>query len=190
VHDAPEKACGCAHGVDQRGFLTAGTVGLGAAALAAAGTLTSKSARAGESSDPYADPAEPMLPASDMAVDARTALVITDPQIDFLDPSGIAWGAVGGSVEANGTVANIGRLLDAAKSVGMTVSISPHYYYPTDHGWRFSGPLEMLMHAIGMFDRPSAYNTEGFAGSGADFMPQYKAQILDGETIVTSPHKV
>ena len=188
--DVTSEPRACSHGVDRRGFLTAGSVGLGAAALAAAGALAPNPARAGASSDPYADPAEPMLPASDMAVDERTALVITDPQIDFLDPSGAAWGAVGGSVEANGTVANIGRLLDAAKAVAMTVAISPHYYYPSDHGWRFSGPLEKLMHAIGMFDRPSAYSTEGLAGSGADFMPQYKAQILDGRTIVASPHKI
>jgi biuret amidohydrolase len=188
--DTSNDPCACSHGLNRRGFLTAGSVGIGAAALAAAGALAPKPARAGSNGDPYADPAEPMLPPSDMVVDERTALVITDPQIDFLDPSGVAWGAVGGSVEANGTVANIGRLLDAAKAVAMTVAISPHYYYPSDHGWRFSGPLEKLMHAIGMFDRPSAYSMEGFAGSGADFMPQYKAQILDGQTIVASPHKV
>ena len=53
-----------------------------------------------------------------------------------------------------------------------------------------SGSLEKLMHAIGMFDRPSAYRTEGFAGSGADFMPEYKAPIFDGQTIDTPPYKV
>ncbi len=140
--------------------------------------------------DPYADPAEPFLPQTDVTVDSRTALVITDPQIDFLDPKGVAWGAVGKSVEANGTVANIGLLLGAAKAAGMTIAISPHYYYPTDHGWKFGGPLEKLMHAIGMFDRTSSLSMEGFTGSGADFMPQYKAHIEDGETIITSPHKV
>jgi nicotinamidase-related amidase len=31
---------------------------------------------------------------------------------------------------------------------------------------------------------------EGFKNSGADFMPQYKKYILDGKTIVVSPHKV
>ena len=46
------------------------------------------------------------------------------------------------------------------------------------------------MHAIGMFDRESPYSLEGFDGSGSDFMPEYKDQILDGETVVTSPHKV
>ena len=94
------------------------------------------------------------------------------------------------SVTELNTVENIGRLLDAAKARGMTVAISPHYYYPTDHGWKFGGPLEKLMHAIGMFDRTGPLSVDGFENSGADFMPQYKAQILDGKTIIASPHKV
>jgi nicotinamidase-related amidase len=97
---------------------------------------------------------------------------------------------VGKSVERHNTVVNIGRLFAAAKQVGMTVAISPHYYYPTDHGWKFSGPLEKLMHKIGMFDRTSAYNDPNFEGSGADFMPEYKQYIHDGKTIIASPHKV
>ena len=72
----------------------------------------------------------------------------------------------------------------------MTVAVSPHYYYPTDHGWKFGGPLEKLMHAIGMFDRKSPLTVEGFVGSGADFMPEYKPYIEDGKTIIASPHKV
>jgi nicotinamidase-related amidase len=141
--------------------------------------------------NPYADPAEPALPQTTMtATLSNTALVITDPQIDFLSPDGVTWGVVGASVTENNTVANIGRLLDSAKKAGMTVAVSPHYYYPSDHGWKFGGPLEKLMHSIGMFDRQSALSLDGFAGSGADFMPEYKAQIEDGETIVTSPHKV
>ncbi len=46
------------------------------------------------------------------------------------------------------------------------------------------------MHAIGMFDRPSPLSVDGFTGSGADFMPQYKQYIEDGQTLIASPHKV
>ncbi len=142
-------------------------------------------------SDPYAEPEEPGLPASDMQLDLkRVALVITDPQIDFLSEDGVTWGIVGASVTQNNTVANIERLFKAAKKAGIAVMISPHYYYPTDHGWKFEGALEKVMHNSGMFDRPSAYSMEGFEGSGADFMPEYKEYIFDGKTIVTSPHKV
>jgi nicotinamidase-related amidase len=190
-------ACDC-HGIghgpdlkqptaDRRTLLKAGLIGAGAAIAA---QLRPPDAYAA-TDDPYADPAEPALPQTDVEVTlSNTALVITDPQVDFLSPNGAAWGVVGASVKRHNTVENIGRLLDAAKSVGMTVAISPHYYYPTDHGWRFGGPLEKLMHAIGMFDRKGPLTTDGFEGSGADFMPQYKAQIEDGKTIITSPHKV
>ena len=101
---------------------------------------------------------------------SRTALVVTDPQIDFLSPDGVTWGIVGESVTEHNVVANIGRLFETAKAAGLTVAVSPHYYYPTDHGWKFEGALEKMMHAVGMFDRPSAYTVEGFENSGADFM--------------------
>ena len=173
------------HKLGRRGLLKAGAAGV---AIAAAGTVAGAAEAA---DDPYADPKEPALPQTDMEVGlANTALVITDPQIDFLSPDGVTWGVVGKSVERNNTVANIGTLLDTAKAKGMTVAISPHYYYPTDHGWKFGGPLEKLMHAIGMFDRKGPLQIEGFEGSGADFMPAYKAQINDGKTIIASPHKV
>jgi nicotinamidase-related amidase len=123
-------------------------------------------------------------------VKGRTALVITDPQNDFLSPEGVAWGVVGKNVEANNTVENIERLLKTAKANDIPVFISPHYYYPTDHGWHFEGALERLMHNLGMFDRTGALSTEGFEGSGADWLERYKPYIEDGATVVTSPHKV
>ena len=131
------------------------------------------------------------LPDPGMTIDtARTALVITDPQNDFLSPEGVTWGLVGASVEANGTVANIETLMKTAKASGIDVFISPHYYYPTDHGWQFGGAVETMMHAINMFDRVGALSTDGFKGSGADWLEIYKPLINDGKTVVTSPHKV
>ena len=172
--------------MDRRGFLKTGTAaGLGAVAAVAA----TREAKA--SDNPYADPAEPALPDAGMKLDvSRAALVVTDPQVDFLSPDGVTWGVVGKSVEQHNTVPNIEALFKAAKGAGMTVAISPHYYYPTDHGWSFGGPLEKLMHAIGMFDRKGPLTLDGFENSGADFMPQYKQYIEDGKTIVASPHKV
>lgn len=120
----------------------------------------------------------------------RTALVVTDPQNDFLSPKGVTWGVVGKSVTANNTVENIETLLKSAKANGIPVFISPHYYYPHDHGWHFEGALEKLMRNIGMFDRKDALSLEGFKGSGADWLERYKPYIEDGKTIVTSPHKV
>ena len=139
----------------------------------------------------FASSAIAQLPDPGMTiVEGRTALLITDPQNDFLSPKGVTWGVVGKSVTENNTVENIDALFATAKANDMPVFISPHYYYPTDHGWKFEGALEALMHHIGMFDRKGALTTEGFEGSGADWLEQYKQYINDGETVVTNPHKV
>lgn len=131
------------------------------------------------------------LPDPGMEIDPeRTALVITDPQNDFLSPDGVTWGVVGESVTANNTVANIDQLFKVAKESGMEVFISPHYYYPTDHGWKFEGALEVLMHKIGMFDRQDQLSMDGFENSGADWLEQYKPYIEDSFTVVCNPHKV
>ena len=121
---------------------------------------------------------------------SRLALVVVDPQVDFLNPKGAAWPFVGACVAENNVVANLGRLFKAAKQADVTVAISPHYYYPVDHQWKFEGGLEKLMHSIGMFDRKGVLTLEGFDGSGADFMPEFKSFILDNKTIICSPHKV
>ena len=131
------------------------------------------------------------LPAPGMEIDlTHTALVITDPQNDFLSPKGVTWGVVGKNVTENNTVENIETLLKVAKKKGMQVFISPHYYFPTDQGWMFEGALERLMHNITMFERKGALTLEGFEGSGADWLARYKPYIEDGKTVITSPHKV
>jgi len=131
------------------------------------------------------------LPNPGMTIDTeRTAIVIIDPQNDFLSPSGVAWGVVGESVTENNTVANIEALMKAAKTYDLPLFISPHYYFPADHRWKFEGALENLMHGIGMFDRPGPLQLEGLIGSGADWVDIYKPYIEDGKTVICSPHKV
>ena len=119
-----------------------------------------------------------------------TAIVITDPQNDFLSPEGVAWGLVGANVEENDTVANLRNLLDAAQAGGYTVFVSPHYYYPTDHDWQFGGTVEAIMHDINMFDRTGALTMDGFAGSGADWLEELRPYLETDATVVTNPHKV
>jgi nicotinamidase-related amidase len=120
----------------------------------------------------------------------NTAVLITDAQNDFLSEQGVTWELVGDSVKENKTVENIERLFKAAKANGFEVFVSPHYYYPTDHGWQFGGTIEKVMHDIKMFDRSGALSLEGFSGSGADWLERYKPFIEDGKTVVCSPHKV
>ncbi|MFQ5746218.1 MAG: isochorismatase family protein [Gemmatimonadota bacterium] len=131
------------------------------------------------------------LPNPGMTIDpTRTALVVTDPQNDFLSPDGVAWGVVGESVTRNNTVENLEALFKLAKEMDLPVFISPHYYYPHDHSWLFGGTLEVLMHNIGMFDRADALSLDNFEGSGADWLERYKPYIEDGRTVIASPHKM
>lgn len=191
-------ACGCGYTEESvdlaRRRVLAGVAATSAATVAAAGmaaTTGSAQAATDEARAAYADPENPGLPQVDMTIEpGRTALVVTDPQIDFLSEDGVTWGVVGESVTEQGTVDNIERLFIAAKAARMPVFISPHYYYPHDHKWEFEGTLEKTMHSIGMFDRLGPLNLDNFEGSGADWMPQYKKYIEDGETVVCSPHKV
>ena len=126
-----------------------------------------------------------------MEINAKdTAIVITDPQNDFLSEKGVTWALVGDSVKENGTVEHLEALMDTGKTCGYDLFISPHYYYPTDRGWQFGGTVEQMMHEINMFDRDGALTLTGFEGSGADWLEPYKKYIDDGKTIVVSPHKV
>jgi hypothetical protein len=77
---------------------------------------------------------------------------------------------VGKNVTENNTVENIESLFKAAKEKAILVFISPHYYYPTDHGWKFEGTMEKAMHDIHMFDRKGPLNLDDFEGSGADWL--------------------
>jgi len=120
----------------------------------------------------------------------NTALLVIDPQNDFLSEQGATWELVGDSVKENRTIENIERLFKSAKDNDYDVFVSPHYYYPSDHGWKFGGTIEKIMHEINMFGRKSALSLEGFQGSGADWLERFKPYIEDGKTIVASPHKV
>jgi len=119
-----------------------------------------------------------------------TAVVFIDPQNDVLSEKGSSWDAVGASVTENHTVENMERIFKAAKANGYEVFISPHYFYPTDSGWKFNGPLETEEFRTHTLARHGPLTLEGFANSGADWLDRFKPYIEDGKTIVVSPHKV
>ncbi|MER5648760.1 cysteine hydrolase [Streptosporangium sp. NPDC002524] len=119
-----------------------------------------------------------------------TAVVFIDPQNDVLSETGTSWEAVGASVTENGTVENMERIFRAAKERGYDVFISPHYFYPTDGGWTFNGPLEADELRTGTFARSGPLDLTGFRGSGADWLDRFRPYIEDGATIVAGPHKV
>lgn len=121
---------------------------------------------------------------------SNTAVLFIDPQNDVLSETGKNWGAVGASVTENGTIGNMELIFKAAKAKGYDVFISPHYFYPTDAGWKMNGPLEADEFRTQTFARSGPLNLTGFANSGADWLDRFKPYIEDGKTIVVSPHKV
>ncbi len=119
-----------------------------------------------------------------------TAVVFIDPHNEVLSEKGAAWAAVGESVKENKTVENMERIFQAAKQNAFEVFISPHYFYPTDDGWKVNGPLETSEHENKMFARRGVLSLDGFPGSGADWLERFKPYIEDGKTVVASPHRV
>src|SRR5580698_3041107 len=119
-----------------------------------------------------------------------TAVVIIDPQNDVLSEKGLAWPLLHESLKEINTVENIEKIFKAAKTYGYEVFISPHYFFPTDKGWKFNDPLETDEATTEMFARRGRLNLDGFRGSGADWLERYKPYIEDGKTIVASPHRV
>ena len=172
------------------------TIGAIVAFAAIARTQTQKRAPAPAPAEPSAS-AHPrgkpdaQLPKYDLTLTrGSVALVVTDPQNDFLSPEGVTWGVVGESVTENDTVEHIDQLFRAAHANDVPVFVSPHYYFPHDHRWEFEGALEKLMHDIGMFERTGPLSLDGFEGSGADWLERYKPYIEHENTTVVSPHKV
>jgi nicotinamidase-related amidase len=108
----------------------------------------------------------------------HTALVIVDPQVDFLSPQSVVWDLVGEQVEKHQVVEHLVSLKAAAERAGIPVIYSPHHY--SDHeydSWRHLNTIDKVMFERRMFDD---------AGDGADFLPELAP---GADTIVLSPHK-
>ena len=119
-----------------------------------------------------------------------SAVLFIDPQNEVLSEGGLAWPLVHESLAENHTIENMERIFKAAKAHAFEVFISPHYFYPTDKGWKFNGALETDEATSGMFARKGVLNLDGFEGSGADWLARFKPYIEDGKTIVAAPHRV
>ncbi|TKX87683.1 cysteine hydrolase [Halorubrum sp. SS5] len=107
-----------------------------------------------------------------------TAVLITDPQIDFLKPDSVVWDKVGETVEENAVVDKLRRLRDAAREGDIPVFYSPHEYEDAEYDeWQHLNTIDQIMFDTRMFD---------IAGDGADFVPELEP---DDNTFVLSPHK-
>lgn len=118
----------------------------------------------------------------------NTAIVVTDPQVEFLKPVGAGYGLTKDILEEVNMIDNLAALLKTAKERDFKVFISPHYFYPHDHKWQFGGAGETMMLEQNMFARNDQYSPV-VEGSGADIIEELKP-MLDDDTIITSPHKI
>lgn len=130
------------------------------------------------------------IPDPGFNIDKETAIVITDPQNDFLREDGVAWPIVKESVKENNTISNMSKVFALAQENGLKVFISPHYFFPSDQGWKFGGALEKFMESKGMYERKGRLDLEGFEGSGADFLEEFKQYLAKENIIICNPHKI
>jgi nicotinamidase-related amidase len=175
----PTSPCCPEHaGLDRRKFI-------GATAMAAA-ALALPLARGQDANKAAQDQSEGGVKIHN----SDTAVVFIDPQNEVLSEIGKPWPLLHESLKENNTIENMESIFKAAKSLGYEVFISPHYFYPTDKGWKFNGPLESDEFAVNEFGRKGALTLDGFQGSGADWLERFKPYIEDGKTIVVSPHRI
>ena len=101
----------------------------------------------------------------------------------------MSWEAVAASVTENYTRENIERIFKLAKVNGYDVFISPHYFYPTDSGWKFNGPLETEEFRTHTFARSGPLDLAGFPNSGADWPAAVRHTDDDETKRQRQPHR-
>ena len=107
----------------------------------------------------------------------RTALVIVDPQNDFLSEGGVVWDLVGESVVENDVTNKLRTLIGEAKQAGITVVYSPHYYDKEYNVWEHPNFIDKVIFDRKMFNRGSW---------GADWK---EGLDPDDITVIAAPHK-
>jgi nicotinamidase-related amidase len=109
---------------------------------------------------------------------SRAALLIIDPQNDFLSEGGVVWDLVGDGVKDTKVVEHLVELRKAAKDAGVPVFYCPHYYNDNEFAtWKHLNPIDKLMFDRKMF-RSGSW--------GAEFHPDL---LPDDNTFVLAPHK-
>jgi len=107
-----------------------------------------------------------------------TAILIVDPQNDFLSEGGAVWDLIGSEVQKYNVVEKLQKLLQTAKKVGIPVFYSPHYYSENEYQtWKHLNFIDKVMFERKMFNKGTW---------GADFHSKLKP---DENTFVLSPHK-
>lgn len=114
----------------------------------------------------------------------RTALVVTDPQNDFLHENGKLYGLLKENLDRLGTVANLDRLMRAARQAGVLLAVDPLVLDPQDAEWRQPGALQKQLLELGALRR------DGSGNGGGDFYAPFLPYIESEGTVVASAHKL
>lgn len=120
---------------------------------------------------------------------AHTAVLITDPQNDFLHPKGKLYKLLAENLKQLNTIDNIERLMKASKKAGVVLAVDPLMYTPLDSNWNNAGALQRQLLDMKAL-HTKGYSDKDLAGSGADYFERYKPYINDGKTIKVAPHKM
>lgn len=120
----------------------------------------------------------------------RTAVLITDPQNEFLREDGKLYKLLADNLKELGTVDNIEKLMKTAKKAGIVLAVDPLVYTTLDTSRIHPGALQRQLLDMKALYRVSLNDPKGFEGSGADFYDRYKPYINDGKTMVVAPHKM
>lgn len=121
---------------------------------------------------------------------ARTAIVVTDPQNEFLREDGKLYPLLADNLKELGTIDNIAKLMEASKATSIALAVDPLVYTALDGTWSHAGALQRQLLDMKALHRAALNDPKGFEGSGADFYQRFKPMINDGKTIVVAPHKL
>ncbi|KAB2969177.1 cysteine hydrolase [Zoogloea sp.] len=110
---------------------------------------------------------------------ARTALVVTDPQNDFLSEKGKLHGLLAENLKELGTLENLEQLMRAARSAGIPLVVDPLVFVPADGARTHAGTLQRQLLDMGALQ-----------GWGAEFHERYLPYIRGDGARVVAPHKL
>lgn len=107
-----------------------------------------------------------------------TAILIIDPQNDFLSEGGAVWDLVGDEVKKYDVVNKLKKIKQIGEEYGLSIFYSPHYYTEEEYNsWTHINFVDKVM-----FDRKMFLKGTW----GAEFHPDLQP---GNNTIVLSPHK-
>jgi nicotinamidase-related amidase len=120
---------------------------------------------------------------------SSTAVLITDPQNEFLHPRGKLYNLLEANLKELDTIDNIELLMKTAKKNNLPLAVDPLMYTPLDSNWINTGALQrQLLDMKALHAKGSS--AKELAGTGADYYERYKPYINDGKTIKVAPHKM